>query len=449
MEAAELERQARTLSGCIPPSTVSRLLALGHEEEVRALADEGEWFCAREWARQCGGEGRQAEALEVLAPYAATGWWPAIQAKAKLLEQWGRAAEAVTLVRPHARTGRLPLEFAARLFARHGHADEAFEILSTGLDDWFLVEALPEVATSAGREEDAADLLAALLTKDHGCEDSWCRHSTDRDSAVRALAAIRESQGRLDDAILLLNTRSSTSLNNRDQLADLLAAHNMLEELRAYAVVDGHGLAARRLAEVLEEHGDIEAAVAVCRQPDGSTARRFHGAVDLARLLVRHGRSDEAIKVMRALADEHPDDWIVHTLCTLYADHGRAAEGLAFLDALKEQWDGREEWEFFQLRLPLLALCGRRDEAIELVRAHPQRDAWYVTSALAELLAEDGRLEEAVAVLQPGRLSNAFALAGLLIDLGRIEQAVEVLQDRPRERELPASQAPWSTEPPF
>lgn len=317
-------------------------------------------------------------------------------------------------------------EFAARLFARHGHADEAFETLSKGLDDWFLVAALPEVATSAGREEDAADLLAPLVAKDHGCEGSWCRHSTDRDSAVHALAAIRESQGSLDEAILLLNTRSSTSLNNRDQLADLLARHN-----------------------ILEEHGDIEAAVAVYRQPGGSTARHVHGTVNLAQLLVRHGRSDEAIEVMHTLADEHPDDWIVHTLCTLYADQGRAAEGLAFLDALKKQEGGREEWEYFQLRLPLLALCGRRDEAIELVRAHPQRDAWYAASALAELLAEDGRLEEAVAVLQPGRPSNAFALAGLLIDLGRIEQAVEVLQDRSQKRELPASQDPWSTEPPF
>ncbi|MFJ4686399.1 hypothetical protein [Streptomyces sp. NPDC088789] len=91
MDAADLDRQARTLSGCIPPLLVSRLLELGHHDEVEVQARCGEWFCARAWARLIGDQDRQGQALEVLAPYVATGWWPAARTQAELLESWGRA----------------------------------------------------------------------------------------------------------------------------------------------------------------------------------------------------------------------------------------------------------------------------------------------------------------------------------------------------------------------
>lgn len=117
------------------------------------------------------------------------------------------------------------------------------------------------------------------------------------------LAQIRERQGRTDDAIALLRARHSTSVNGRDQLADLLARHGRIEELREYAASDGHGHAAQCLAEVLEERGDLEGAIAVYRQEDVASTRRYHDRVLLAGLLSRHGRGDEAIAVMRALAD--------------------------------------------------------------------------------------------------------------------------------------------------
>ncbi|GAX57156.1 hypothetical protein [Streptomyces olivochromogenes] len=43
---------------------------------------------------------------------------------------------------------------------------------------------------------------------------------------------IRERQGRTDEAIALLRTRNGTSVNGRDQLADLLARHDRTGELR-------------------------------------------------------------------------------------------------------------------------------------------------------------------------------------------------------------------------
>src|SRR5258705_10277284 len=99
------------------------------------------------------------------------------------------------------------------------------------------------------------------------------------------VAAIRARQGRIDDAIALFHPRDSTSVNNRDQLADLLARHDRIEELRTYAATEYHGHAAQRLAELLEERGDVEGAIAVYRRPGHSPARQLHGAAQLAHLL--------------------------------------------------------------------------------------------------------------------------------------------------------------------
>jgi thioredoxin-like negative regulator of GroEL len=452
MNAADLDYQARTLSGCIPPQLVSRLLELGHGKEVEFQAGRGEWFCAREWARLLGAQGRQAEALEVLAPYVATGWWPAARAQAELLESWGRAEEAIALARPYAEVVGLPLEFFGRLLARHGRRDEAVVALSAGIEGWFLATALAEVVEGSGREEDIAALLSARIPAQHRCDGPWCCRGLDPDMVVGLVAAIRERQGRVDEAIALLHTRQQiTSVNNRDQLADLLARHDRLEELREYAASEFHGHAAQRLAEVLEERGDVEGAVAVYRQPGDSPVRRCRGAVELAQLLARHGRGDEAIEVMRVLADSPggAEDWIVDVLCTLYADHGRARDGLAYLDTLKARRDGEEEWDFFRMRLRLMADRGSLDEAIEQARVHPEGDTWYAAWTISDLLAEAGRTEEAVAVLEPHASANCDSLAGHLIDLGRIKDAVAVLQQRKSEPVAPAWTGTSSTEPPF
>ncbi|MFJ4552057.1 tetratricopeptide repeat protein [Streptomyces sp. NPDC088817] len=430
MDAADLDYRARMLSGCIPPPLVSRLLELGHGKEVKFQAGRGEWFCAREWARLLGYQGRQAQALDVLAPYVATGWWPAARTQAELLESWGRAAEAITLSRPYAAFGGNPLEFLARLLARQEGGDEAVTLLSAGIEDWVLATALVDITEGMGRDEDIAALLAARIPAGHRCDSPWCCSGLDPDTAIGLLATVRERQGRIDEAIALLHTRNITSVNNHDQLADLLARHERLEELRAYAASDDHGHASQRLAEVLEEHGDIEGAIAVYRQTDDSPVHHHHSAVQLAQLLTRHGRRDEAIEVMRTLAESPggTQDWIIDTLCTLYADHGRAQEGLAYLDALKARHDGEEEWEFFRPRLHLMAACGWLDEAIEQAQAHPQGDTWYAAWTISDLLAGVGRTEEAVTVLEPYTPANSQELARHLIDLGRVEDAISLLQ---------------------
>lgn len=272
------------------------------------------------------------------------------------------------------------------------------------------------------------------------------------DTAIGLLAAVRERQGRVGEAIALLHTRQHiTSVNNHDRLADLLARHDRIGELRAYAASEYHGHAARRLAEVLEERGDVEGAIAAYRQTDGSPVRRHRGVVQLAWLLARNGRGNEAIEVMHTLVDSPGgvEDWLVDTLCALYADHGRAHDGLAHLDALKTRRGGEEERDFFRMRLRLMADCGLLDEAIEQARAHPEGDTWYAAWTISDLLAEIGRAEEAVTVLEPHAPANGGPLAGYLIDLGRVKDAVALLQQRTSEPVAPVWTGTFCTEPPF
>ncbi|MBM9624350.1 tetratricopeptide repeat protein [Streptomyces zhihengii] len=449
MDSADLDYRARTQSGCIPPHLAVRLLELV-PERAGFWACHGEWFCAREWARLLGERGRQAQALDVLAPYVATGWWTAVVAAAGLLEGWGRADEAITLTRMRMEAGHpLALESYARLLARHGRSGEAFTLLQPHIDDRSLATALVDVAADAGRDDDVAALLAARVPDGHRCDSPWCCRGLDPDTAIGLLATLHERHGRIDDAIALLHTRDKASLNNRDQLADLLARHNRIDELRAYAATEPLGIATRRLAEVLEERGDIEGAIAAYRQAGDDSLRRYQTAGPLADLLARHSRNDEAIDVMRALADAPggAEDWILHQLCTLYADQGRPEDGLAYLDA-RTGHPGEVEWELLWMRLPLMAACGRVDEAYEQVRAHPEGGTPYAAPHIAELLAGAGRTEEAVAVLRPHARENRHDLAGYLMDLGRIDEAVAVLQQG---APCPPQSEPvgWNERPPF
>ncbi|MEU1513307.1 hypothetical protein ABZ490_14305 [Streptomyces sp. NPDC005811] len=453
MDVSDLDHRARTGSGCIPAELVARLLERGHADIVEVQAGRGEWFCALAWARVLGGRGRQADALRVLDPYLATGWWTAVAATAGLLEGWGRVDEAIGVTRAGMEAGHpMGLETYARLLARHGRAAEAFTLLLPHADDRALATALVDVAGVAGRDEEAAALLTARIRADHECSDfPWCCRGVEPDAAIGLLAAIRERQGRIDEAVALLRRRQVTSVNGRDQLADLLARHGRIEALRGYAATGGDEGVVQRLAELLEERGEVEGAIAVYGQADGPADLHPNSAYCLAQLLVRHGRVDEAIAVMRAQADgRNGDDWILRILSELCLAQGRPADGLAHLDALAARRGGEEEWEVFRIRLPLIAACSGVDEAVGRARAHPEGATWYAAEHIARLLAGAGRTEEAVAVLQQQDRRNSHDLAKYLIDLDRVEEALAVLQHTSPPAPLVPTTRLWSgEEPPF
>ncbi|MFH8884048.1 tetratricopeptide repeat protein [Streptomyces californicus] len=449
MDATDLEHRTLTRTGCIPPELVARLFGSGRADVVAEQARHGEWFCALARAASLGERGRQADALEVLAPYLATGWWTAVVAVADLLESWGRADEAVAVARVRMEAGHpMALGYYARLLARHGRADEAFTLLRPHLREPGHPEAMVDVASAAGREEEAVALLMAEA--EHRCSDfPWCCGGLDRGTAVEAIAMLRERQGRIDEAIALLSAGDGTPVDHREHLAALLGRHGRLADLRAAAVGDGSGPAVRRLARLLEESGDLEGAVAVYGQADGGVSREPGSATELAELLARHGRGDEAIDVMRGQADEHTgDDWILHSLAGLCLRLGRPEDGLAHLDALAAARGGEEEWDLYWIRLPLLAAVHGVEETLARARSHPEGSTSYAAPHIAGLLADAGRTEEAVTVLEPHREANRHDLAGCLIDLGRVDEALAVL--RPPAPSPPTRWGgPFHDDPPF
>ncbi|MFC3576677.1 tetratricopeptide repeat protein [Streptomyces yaanensis] len=449
MDSAELDRRFRTHDGWIPPDVVAALVEHGHLAQVRAQAEQGDWFCARAWARTLSGDQR----LEVLRPFADSGWWAAVETVAGLLEESGRSEEAIALVRPHAEAGdRLAVRGLAELLAGQGRIDEVIALLGPGVGDWYLEQALVDLTEGHGRDEEMLALLP-VVEPECGCSRHW--GDTVRTAGLRA--RVLERMGRVDEAVTLLRAhvhRDNVTYGNAvEQLADVLARHGRITDLRDLAAGYGGLDAARRLAGLLEEECPDEA-VEVLRThaADGSP----NAAWCTAELLRKHGRVDEAIEVLRAAARRGADDWIIHELGELLVGQGRADEALAVVDDIAGRLRGDMGAELLLERVRLLAACGRHGQAVAELRAHPEADGWYMAKRLAELLAEAGRLDEAVAELRPGIEDgrNRQLMAKLLIRQGRAEEAVTTARvTRPTTATWGSTSDdaddPWSTEPPF
>lgn len=225
--------------------------------------------------------------------------------------------------------------------------------------------------------------------------------------------------------MLLSSLRGGYSyyVNHAEQLADIMARHNPAE-LASFVAGDGREYGAYRLAELLEEEGRVEEAVAVLL-PFAATGDR-NVATTLADLLARHGRDDEAIEVLRPVAMADPE-CLICQLCTLLIRQGRPDEALAALDDVVAQ-GGLHPFDLRMERVEVLVECGRTEQAIADLRADQDVDAGYPRARLAELLADAGRLDEAVAVLRPARERWIRPpLAKLLIRQGRPEEAVAVM----------------------
>lgn len=129
------------------------------------------------------------------------------------------------------------------------------------------------------------------------------------------------------------------------------------------------------------------------------------------------------------------------------ARHGRADEAIAFTDHLA----GRPYWtadEVLLTRMRALDASGRRGQAIAEIRAFPDAGQWWVANALAALLIEEGRPEEAIEVLsQPGcaQGGNGTVLAELLVQAGRVDEAIALEHVRTARPKPPV----FTQEPPF
>ncbi|WP_327002994.1 tetratricopeptide repeat protein [Dactylosporangium sp. NBC_01737] len=424
---AELDRRFSRLDGWLPPQVVTLLVACGHLDAVRRHASRGDWHCTHALARLRAADGDADAAVALLTPFAATGWWRAVQALTDLLTECGRTGEAVAVLRPLADAGdRLALDRLATLLAGQGLVDEAVTLLRPHTGDWLLAKALVRLTDGRGRDDEVIAILRTLL-------DTEDRRAVDRWFTVSALATVLERRGRVDEAIAVLRDGAPGTVQ---QLTDVLGRHGRDAQLHDLTAGAGGWQAAERLAALRERQGRIDEAVAVLRPfADDHVG---HARPALAALLERHGRADESIAVLRTMIGEPSLDhqeWLAAELGDLLLRLGRPGEAVAVFDEIAAH-HGEMWFELLPHRAPLLVACGRTDEAIAEVRAHPEGDTVYGAELLAGLLADAGRLDEAVEALWPHRADDSHsgrcALAELLIRQGRVDLAIDVVT-APRE----------------
>ncbi|MFC6080247.1 hypothetical protein [Sphaerisporangium aureirubrum] len=243
------------------------LVAHGRVEELTARADAGDHHARERLAKLLIADGR----LDVLRTRAEAGDGYAAQELTDVLIREGRPDEAVPLLRPYGPTAR----FIELLYER-GLADELRVHAEAGDEHaaWRLA-----ILLSLGDRTDeglavlrsfadagnwwAAARLVNLLARKGRTDELRARADSGDTHAVEALTDLLVERGHLDEALDLLRAHADRSDPAR-RLADLLAEHGRTDELRTRAE-SGDGDAAARLARLLAERGDLEDARAILR----------------------------------------------------------------------------------------------------------------------------------------------------------------------------------------
>jgi hypothetical protein len=406
------------------------LAAQDRVDELRTRADSGDRYAAERLAnlliRQALRQGRIDDAIAILNRQVAAGSLGALERLAGILARHGRANDAIAVLRPLAENGdSVAARSLAGLLAGQGSVDEAIAILRP--------------AASAHGMEVGAVALDDLLTV-HGRIDQLRARAEGGDSdAARRLAGLLARQGRVDDAIATLRTWTDAGVHQREaeQLADLLIAQGRIDDLRARA--EGGDLnAADRLALHLAQQGKVNDAIAIL-QPLADTHVWTVANKRLAELLALHGYIDELrvraerdgfakAQLVDYLAQEGCDDelWTLAESGDSYADK-RVTELLArqgrFIDVAHLRPYGRGSPDDDAQLADLLATQGRVDEAIAILRSHRDTNQYrYVADKLNELLASHGRIDELRARADAGDHYASTWLAKLIAKQGDIDE---------------------------
>ncbi|MFD4658423.1 hypothetical protein ACFWP2_22655 [Kitasatospora sp. NPDC058444] len=467
-------------NGGVSPRMVRALLDLGELELlIRAAQERGDWNCAEAAARELCAAGEFDRALALMDPFTDIGWRAAEWLTAEIMIRRGEGAEALAMVRPDAAElgdGHVCARYA-ELLSKAGRADEAIDVLTPHLGEFWLRARLVEVTEGQGRDDRVLDLLAQEGERMERAESAECGHCgescgtdrTDRWHVLLLVSRVLERAGRTDEAVEVLHTETASGrphpVNVPEHYAQLLARLGLIEELGALAAAE-HRSAFDVYAKALEDAGRASEAEALLLE-----AIEAHDhpkdRVALMRLLVRQGRIDEAVETGRPTYDYY-DCWnLLHWALELLVEDGRPGRALELLDGLTGAWAEGHPDDVLHLRLWLLGEAGRHAEGISEATALNEREPGEWDTALAGLLEQDGRLEEALALLRSSTHDSADRdLADMLVRHGRPAEALAAIpaiaekraaaERREREAaELREQDDPWAPvgelaqEPPF
>lgn len=415
--------------GGLPPRAVALLLEHGHLDLVIQAANErGEWFCAERAAQELCRTGEFEGALEMMEPFAATGWRTAAWAKAAILLEAGRAQEALDLVLTdeESRASQETSHKAAELLAKAGRVDEAIDLLAPHIGEWWTQTVLVEITEDRDRDEQVLELIApyAEAVRRARGEGQWHHPCW---NAQELQAQVLERAGRADEAIRTLGAdiahRRFLTQNTLTAYAELLARRGRLDDLRELAGGNHAHTVLAIYADALRDSGRAREAEVLMREAITADDWVGHRAW-LSSALVRDGRLDDAITVAACGFSWHDCSNLLAPLVHLLFD--RPAELLYLLDhPLTVPHHDHDEFQH-SWRAFALAGLGRVEEAIGVAEADPRpwSDPRIVTAAL---LGAAGRFTDAAAVLRDlGTIKAREELFEVLVQQGQAREAIAV-----------------------
>lgn len=354
------------------------------------------------------------------------------------------------------REGKLDKTFTERAIQELG---EVTRLDTDNAEAWAL---LGEFYQATGRSSEAIDALTHWAGAPAPTETRFFQYVTNRelspDAANARLGEVLIAAGRANEAVAVIRRAISLNPDNKDY-SELLAQafeasgsnEEAIAELRRMVAADPvNASLPRLLARIQARMGRIDEAVATIRtamakQPQGDQEQKLL-RLYLAKLLSDALRTTDAIAVYdEALKERNIGNALLSTeddrefatiilqrIITLQMSAGLTKDAAATIERMRALL-GKEDPSADEQYIEFLRHEGKRNEALQAIRAARQRfpEQTEFFRLEAETLAEMGRVDEAVALLQPqlkGTLEDFdkyLTISGLYIQAGRGREATE------------------------
>ena len=336
---------------------------------------------------------------------------------------------------------------------------EVVRLDSNNAEAWAL---LGELYQATGRIPEAIKALTEWAAAPAPVETRFFQYVTSRelstDAAAARLGEALIAAGRTSEAVTSIRRAISLNPENKDY-AELLAQafeasgnnESAISELQRLIATDPANSSLPRLLSRIEARsGRIEDAVktvraAMSRQPQGGEEQKLL-RLYLAKLLSDALHHAEAIAVYEEalkergiksdlLASEDDREFatiILQRIISLQRNAGLSTDAAASIERMRALL-GKEDSTADEQYIELLRHDGKRAEALQAIRAARQRfpEQDDLVRLEAETLADMGRVDEAVALLQPPLKASLedfdeyLIISGLYTRAGRGREAIE------------------------